>query len=111
MKDTPFCCVLHRFLKTFFFQLAFRMVSKKSYNVISVVVLDCVVGDPIYTVHDLVLGDLLVTTSVLSVDVSTLCDHASDYTDVIELRLALLTFQEFEYHLLNYIGKSSLCTI
>lgn len=90
MKDTPFCCVLHRFLKTFFFQLAFRMVSKKSYNVISVVVLDGVVGDPIYTVHDLVLGDLLVTTSVLSVDVSTLCDHASDYTDVIELRLAII---------------------
>lgn len=53
-------------------------------------VLDSVVGDPIYTVHDLVLGDLLVTTSVLSVDVSTLCDHASDYADVIELRLAII---------------------
>lgn len=53
-------------------------------------VLDSVVGDPIYTVHDLVLGDLLVTTSVLSVDVSTLCDHASDYADVIELRLNIL---------------------
>lgn len=65
-------------------------LTKKSYNVISVVVLDSVVGDPIYTVHDLVLGDLLVTTSVLSVDVSTLCDHASDYADVIELRLAII---------------------